>query len=63
MTELSIGALAVETGSSVQTIRYYERIGLLPVAARTSGNQRRYDRSHVARLGFIRHSRELGFSI
>ncbi len=63
MAELSIGALAAETGSSVQTIRYYEKIGLLPAAARTGGNQRRYGRAHSNRLAFIRHSRELGFSI
>ena len=49
--------------SSVQTIRYYEKIGLLPVAVRTEGNQRRYGQGHVGRLAFIRHSRELGFSI
>lgn len=59
----SIGALAAETGSSVQTIRYYERIGLLPEAARTNGKQRRYTAAHKARLDFIRHSRELGFPI
>lgn len=63
MAGLSIGALAAETGSSVQTIRYYEKIGLLPVAARTDGNQRRYGAAHSARLAFIRHSRELGFPI
>lgn len=63
MAELSIGALAAETGSSVQTIRYYEKIGLLPAAARTDGNQRRYGAAHGARLAFIRHSRELGFPI
>jgi len=60
---LSIGALAAETGSNVQTIRYYEQIGLLPPAVRTEGNQRRYDRTHVARLAFVRHSRELGFPL
>jgi DNA-binding transcriptional MerR regulator len=63
MAELSIGALAAEVGSSVQTIRYYEKIGLLPAAARTNGNQRRYGPPHSGRLAFIRHSRELGFSI
>ncbi len=63
MAELSIGALAAETGSSVQTIRYYEKIGLLPTASRTDGNQRRYGQEHASRLAFIRHSRELGFSI
>ncbi|WP_395015365.1 helix-turn-helix domain-containing protein [Dongia sp.] len=63
MNGLSIGSLAAETGSSVQTIRYYEQIGLLPPAGRTEGNQRRYGRDHVARLAFVRHSRELGFPL
>lgn len=63
MAGLSIGALASETGSNVQTIRYYEQIGLLPPAERTEGNQRRYGRDHVARLAFVRHSRELGFPL
>lgn len=61
--ELSIGELAAETGCNVQTIRYYERIGLLPEAGRTAGNQRRYGRDHLARLAFIHHSRELGFPL
>jgi DNA-binding transcriptional MerR regulator len=59
----AIGDLARETGSKVQTIRYYEEIGLLPPAVRTAGNQRRYKDEHVARLAFIRHGRELGFSL
>ena len=59
----SIGRLARETGCKVQTIRYYEQIGLMPEPSRTSGNQRRYDPTHVERLAFIRHSRELGFSL
>src|SRR5690606_4127077 len=45
------------------TIRYYEKIGLLPSPTRTEGHQRRYDRSALARLAFIRHSRELGFDL
>lgn len=61
--ELSIGGLARKTGCKVQTIRYYEQIGLMPEPARTSGNQRRYDWSHVQRLAFIRHGRELGFAL
>jgi DNA-binding transcriptional MerR regulator len=61
--ELSIGGLALRTGCKVQTIRYYEKIGLMPEALRTSGNQRRYDLQHAERLAFIRHSRELGFSL
>lgn len=59
----SIGDLARETGCKVQTIRYYEQIGLMPEPVRTSGNQRRYGRSHVERLAFIRHSRQLGFPL
>ena len=60
--EITIGRLAKETGSKVPTIRYYERIGLLPPPRRSAGNQRLYGPDHVARLAFIRHSRELGFS-
>ncbi|RMD62562.1 MAG: MerR family transcriptional regulator [Alphaproteobacteria bacterium] len=60
---LSIGHLARETGCKVQTIRYYEDIGLMPAPLRSAGNQRRYGPAHVARLAFIRHSRELGFSL
>ncbi|MCU7933548.1 MAG: helix-turn-helix domain-containing protein [Candidatus Thiodiazotropha sp. (ex Dulcina madagascariensis)] len=47
----------------VQTIRYYERIGLLPEPERSDGNQRIYRQHYMDRLGFIRHSRELGFSL
>lgn len=61
--ELSIGGLARDTGCKVQTIRYYEQIGLMPEPLRTNGNQRRYDLQHAERLAFIRHSRELGFSL
>lgn len=61
--ELSIGGLARETGCKVQTIRYYEQIGLMPEPARTAGNQRRYSWRHVQRLAFIRHGRELGFAL
>lgn len=59
----SIGALARATGAKVQTIRYYEQIGLLPEAARSAGNQRIYGRAHLDRLAFIRHARELGFPL
>lgn len=61
--DYSIGDLARETGCKVQTIRYYEQIGLMPEPARSAGNQRRYDRRHVERLAFIRHSRQLGFPL
>lgn len=60
---LTIGRLARETGCKVQTIRYYEQISLMPHPLRTTGNQRRYGAGHVARLAFIRHGRELGFSL
>jgi DNA-binding transcriptional MerR regulator len=57
-----IGDLARETGCKIPTIRYYERIGLLPAPGRTAGNTRRYGPAHRARLAFIRHCRSLGFS-
>ncbi|RKF14590.1 MerR family transcriptional regulator [Roseovarius spongiae] len=60
---LSIGALAKRTGAKVQTIRYYEEIGLMPEPDRTEGGQRRYRDTELDRLAFIRHSRELGFSL
>jgi Cu(I)-responsive transcriptional regulator len=59
----SIGQMAQAGNCKVQTIRYYEQIGLLPVPARNQGNQRIYIQDHIDRLGFIRHSRELGFSL
>lgn len=61
--EFSIGQLAAQTGSKVQTIRYYEQIGLMPEPLRSDGNQRRYGQQHMSRLAFIRHSRELGFPL
>ncbi|MFH1346371.1 MAG: helix-turn-helix domain-containing protein [Pseudomonadota bacterium] len=61
--ELSIGRVAAETGSNIQTIRYYEQIGLLSPPDRTVGGQRRYSEDHVQRLAFIRNARELGFSV
>jgi len=60
---LTIGHVARDTGCKVQTIRYYEEIGLLPAPARSAGNQRLYEPVHIERLRFIRHSRELGFSL
>ena len=60
--EFTIGQLSRETGCKVPTIRYYEKIGLLPVPRRSAGNTRLYGPAHQARLGFIQHCRELGFS-
>lgn len=59
----SIGELAGKTGVKVPTIRYYEQQGLISEPHRTEGNQRRYGEGDLQRLSFIRHSRELGFSI
>ena len=59
----SIGELSRRTGVKVPTIRYYEQMGLIAAAARTEGNQRRYDRAGLERLSFIRHARDLGLSI
>jgi Cu(I)-responsive transcriptional regulator len=59
----SIGELARQTGTKVETIRYYERIGLLLSPARTGGNYRAYARSHLERLSFVRRGRDLGFSL
>ena len=59
----SIGELSKRTKVKVPTIRYYEEMGLLAEAERTSGNQRRYDKEGLERLSFIRHARDLGFSI
>ncbi|WP_062767980.1 MerR family transcriptional regulator [Sphingopyxis terrae] len=60
---MKIGELSRATGTNIETIRYYERIGLLPAPARTDANYRSYGDAHRARLRFVRHSRELGFTI
>lgn len=59
----SIGELSRRTNVKVPTIRYYEETGLLNAPERTEGNQRRYDAAGVERLSFIKHARDLGFSI
>ena len=58
-----IGTLAERTGVKVETIRYYEQVGLLPEPERSEGNQRRYGRAHVERLAFIRHCRSLDMTL
>ena len=63
MIGMTIGPLAKATGTVVETIRYYERIGLLPKVARTAGNYRSYGDAEVARLSFIRRARDLGFGL
>jgi DNA-binding transcriptional MerR regulator len=59
----AIGELARRAGYAVQTLRYFEEIGLLPPAARTEGGQRRYGEKELRRLLFIRHARDLGFEL
>lgn len=61
--ELSRGALAKRTGVNGETIRYYEKIGLMPKPMRTSGGHRIYGQSQLKRLSFIRRTRELGFNL
>ncbi|WP_197916024.1 MerR family transcriptional regulator [Thiosulfatihalobacter marinus] len=58
-----IGAMSRETGVNIETIRYYERIGLMPTPDRTPGGNRQYRHDHLLRLGFIKRCRELGFNI
>ena len=60
---LSIGKLSAAAGVKVPTIRYYEQIGLLPAAERSTGNQRLYTSTASDRLAFIRHARDLGFPL
>jgi len=60
---MTIGALSAATGCKIETIRYYEKIALLPAPGRTAGGFRLYDEEHQRRLTFIRHGRDLGLSI
>ncbi len=63
MKSLTIGQLAAAAGVNVETVRYYERIKLMPPPARTASGYRAYEEGHIRRLAFIRRARELGFSI
>ena len=60
---LSIGLLSTQTNCKVETIRYYEKIGIFPKPPRTEGGHRVYSENHLKRLVFIRRGRELGFSL
>src|SRR5437899_2966601 len=57
------GELARRCGSNLETVRYYEKIGLMPQPPRTEGGYRVYDADHERRLKFILRGRELGFSL
>lgn len=61
--ELKIGELAKRSGCQVETIRFYEKEGLLPPAARSQGNYRLYGDEHADRLQFIRHCRSLDMTL
>lgn len=60
---MKIGDLSARTGTSVETIRFYEREGLLPKPARSSGNYRLYQATHAERLAFIRRCRSLDMTL
>ena len=61
--EIAIGELSRRTECNIETIRYYERIGLLPRAERQGGRFRRYGAADIGRLRFVRRARQLGFSL
>ncbi|HML29302.1 MULTISPECIES: MerR family transcriptional regulator [Hyphomicrobiales] len=60
---MQIGDLSRQAGVNIETIRYYERIGVLPKPARQSNGRRTYSTVDAERLGFIRHARDLGFDL
>lgn len=63
MTGIAIGELARLAATKVQTVRYYEEIGLIRPFSRSAGGHRVYGEGDVSRLKFVRHARELGFGI
>jgi DNA-binding transcriptional MerR regulator len=63
MSALSIGRLSKASDVKVPTIRFYEQIGLLPLADRTQSDRRTYEKPAIRRLAFIKHARQLGFGI
>ena len=62
MTMLTRGKLAAQTGCNIETIRYYEKVGIIPNPERTPAGYRVYDEEHIKRLQFILRAKELGFS-
>lgn len=63
LAEIGIGDLSAESGVNIETIRYYERIGLVPRPRRTASGYRRYTMDDLSRLRFIRRTRDLGFGL
>jgi len=63
MADFTIGRLSEETGVHIETIRYYEKIVLVPKPPRSAGGRRLYDNDAVQRLRFIRRARDLGFAL
>ena len=61
--QLTIGRLAKATGTKVETVRWYEKVGLIDPPGRTDANYRVYAARDLARLSFIRRARNLGFSL
>jgi len=60
---LPIGQLSRQSGVNIETIRYYEKIGIMPAPGRSAGGYRLYAPDHLKRLSFVRRGRELGFSL
>jgi MerR family transcriptional regulator, copper efflux regulator len=63
MSDLAIGELATRGGVAIDTVRYYERNGLLQPASRLASGYRRYGESELRRLRFIRRAKALGFTL
>jgi MerR family mercuric resistance operon transcriptional regulator len=63
MKQLTIGELAKRAKVNVQTVRYYERRGLMPEPPRRASGYRQYSQNDIGRLRFIRHGKDLGFSL
>lgn len=60
---MRVGELSAATGVKIETIRYYETVGLVPTPARAENGRRVYDRTDVERLSFVRRARLLGFPL